>query len=216
MDVEHRVGVSGAGYTSVRTKDSTAALLPPFTRQRGLVTTRVYTIGHSNRSVEEFIALLTALVVEIVMDVRSVPHSAHNPQFDIAALQRSLRANGIRYVHLVELGGFRHVSPDSPNGGWQNARFRGYADYMQTVEFAAAVDHLVDEARAASTAIMCAEAVPWRCHRSLIADALLVRGTDVVDIIGPGPVKPHRLTPFAKVEGEMISYPAEADERGQG
>jgi uncharacterized protein (DUF488 family) len=180
------------------------------------VTTRVYTIGHSNRSVEDFIALLAALVVETVVDVRSVPHSAHNPQFDIVALQRSLRENDICYVHLVELGGFRHVSPDSPNGGWRNARFRGYADYMQTAEFTAAMDHLVDEAGAASIAIMCAEAVPWRCHRSLIADALLVRGIDVVDIIGPGPVKPHRLTPFAKVEGGTITYPAEADERSQG
>jgi uncharacterized protein (DUF488 family) len=172
------------------------------------MTTCVYTIGHSNRSIEDFMALLTAFAVEVVADVRSVPHSAHNPQFDIASLQRSLRANEIRYMHLVELGGFRQVSPDSPNGGWRNARFRGYADYMQTAEFAAAMDRLVDETRAASTAIMCAEAVPWRCHRSLIADALLVRGIDVVDIIGTGPVKPHRLTPFANVEGEKTTYPA--------
>jgi uncharacterized protein (DUF488 family) len=180
------------------------------------MTRRVYTIGHSNRSVEDFIALLAALVVETVVDVRSVPHSAHNPQFDIVALRRSLRENDIRYVHLVELGGFRHVSPVSPNGGWRNARFRGYADYMQTAEFTAAMDHLVDEAGAAYTAIMCAEAVPWRCHRSLIADALLVRGIEVVDIIGPGPVKPHTLTPFAKVEGMTITYPDGPDERSQG
>ena len=176
------------------------------------MTTRVYTIGHSNRSVEDFIALLTALAVEVVADVRSVPHSAHNPQFDIVALQRSLRDNDIRYVHLAELGGFRHVSPGSANAGWRNARFRGYADYMLTAEFTAAMDRLVHEAGAASTAIMCAEAVPWRCHRSLIADALLVRGIDVVDIIGPGPVKPHRLTPFARVEGGTLTYPAEEDE----
>jgi len=164
----------------------------------------------------DFLALLTAHAVELVADVRSVPHSAHNPQFDIVALQRSLRANDMRYVHLAELGGFRRVSPDSPNGGWRNARFRGYADYMQTDEFAAAVDRLIGQARAASTAIMCAEAVPWRCHRSLIADALLIRGIDVVDIIGPGPVKPHRLTPFANVDGRTITYPAETDERGRG
>jgi uncharacterized protein (DUF488 family) len=194
------------GYIAPRAEDS-GQRIPA----REPVTTRIYTIGHSNRSTEDFLALLTAHAVELVADVRSVPHSAHNPQFDIVALRRSVREEGMRYVHLAELGGFRHVVPDSPNGGWRNVRFRGYADYMQTGEFAVAVNALVEEARAASTAIMCAEAVPWRCHRSLIADALVVRGIDVIDIIGPGSDRPHRLTPFARVDGRTITYPAETE-----
>jgi uncharacterized protein (DUF488 family) len=173
----------------------------------------VYTVGHSTRSAIEFVALLCEYGIALVADVRSVPHSAHNPQFDIVALQQSLPDSGIRYLHFTGLGGFRHTSPDSPNTGWRNESFRAYADYMQTEAFAESLRALIVEALAAPTAIMCAEAVPWRCHRSLIADALVVRGIDVVDIIGRSSARRHALTPFAKVEGDVITYPAPGSSR---
>lgn len=176
------------------------------------MTTCLYTIGHSTRSLEDFVGLLAPFGVEVLADVRSVPRSAHNPQFDLAALQRSLPERGIRYLHLSELGGFRQSKPASVNCGWRNERFRGYADYMQTSEFRDALNRLIVLARASRTAIMCAEAVPWRCHRSLIGDALLVRGVDVVDIIAAGSVKQHRLTPFATVKGTDVRYPAPGEE----
>ena len=172
------------------------------------MTTCVYTIGHSTRSLEDFVGLLSLFGVRLIADVRSIPHSAHSPQFDIAALQRSLPERGISYVHLAELGGFRQPKPASLNCGWRNERFRGYVDYMQTQEFADGVDRLSVLARRSRTAIMCAEAVPWRCHRSLIADALLIRGIDVIDIIGAHSAGPHRLTPFASVRGTSVTYPA--------
>ncbi len=158
--------------------------------------------------------LLREFAVQRVVDVRSIPHSAHNPQFDTHALRRSLPEAGINYVHMTGLGGFRRPDPASVNIGWRNESFRAFADYMQTEEFAAALDQLIVLARAESVAIMCAEAVPWRCHRSLIADALLVRGLEVVHIHGHGTAKPHRLTPFARVEGATITYPAPADGAG--
>ena len=153
-------------------------------------------------------ALLRHNDVARVLDVRTVPGSRHNPQYGQQALAASLRAASIGYTHLPELGGLRRTRADSVNTGWRNASFRGYADYMQTGEFAAAIDALVRQAGAEHCALMCAEAVPWRCHRSLIADALLVRGARVEHIIGPKQRKPHALTSFARVDGTAISYPA--------
>ncbi len=167
----------------------------------------IFTIGHSTRSVEELISILKSHSVAKLVDVRTVPGSSRNPQFNRVPLEESLREAGIAYLHMKSLGGLRRPLMDSPNGGWRNASFRGFADYMQTDEFARAVADLLREAFAAPTAIMCAEAVPWRCHRSLIADALLVRGVAVEHILGPGPTKAHALTPFAVVEGTRVTYP---------
>ena len=167
----------------------------------------VCTIGHSNRALDDFIDLLKRNQIEHVLDVRTVPRSRHNPQFGQEALPDCLKAVGIAYSHLPGLGGLRHARADSPNAGWRNASFRGYADYMQTPEFAENVEKVVELARAERCVLMCAEAVPWRCHRSMIGDALLVRGVEVEDIIGPGARKPHRMTPFAEVDGTRIIYP---------
>ncbi len=145
--------------------------------------------------------------IERVADVRTVPRSRHNPQFDISVLADWLSVAGIAYEHMPGLGGFRHTTPDSPNLGWHKGAFRGYADYMQTPEFVVALDHLVVQAGLRVVVVMCAEAVPWRCHRSLIGDALVVRGITVNDIIGPGSSRPHRLTAFAVVDGERLTYP---------
>jgi uncharacterized protein (DUF488 family) len=140
--------------------------------------------------------------------VRTVPASRRVPHFARAALERALPARGISYLHLPELGGLRKSKPDSINSGWRNVSFRGYADYMQTDEFWAAIARLEQLGRERRVAIMCAEAVPWRCHRSLIADALVVRGDEVRHITGMGAAAPHRLTPFAAVANGHISYPA--------
>ena len=168
----------------------------------------VLTIGHSNRPIEAFIDLLASNEVERVVDVRTVPRSRHNPQFNTDALPESLRVAGIGYLHLAGLGGLRKTHAGSPNGGWHNLSFRGYADHMQSAEFAASLEQLTGIAPQERCVLMCAEAVPWRCHRSLIGDALLVRGFDVEDILGPGSRRPHVLTPFARVEGTSVSYPA--------
>ncbi len=170
----------------------------------------IFTIGHSTRSLEEFIRLLQAHGVTHVIDVRTVPRSRHNPQFNRPNLSASLQAAGIGYTHLAELGGLRHTHRNSINTGWRNDSFRGYADYMQTPEFHAALDHLILLARQDQITLMCAEALPWRCHRSLIADALLVRGIRTEDILGLGQRKPHALTAFAKVHGNQVYYPAES------
>ena len=167
----------------------------------------VYTVGHSTRPIDAFIALLAAHGVAALADVRTVPKSRHNPQFAREALAASLANANIAYRPFPGLGGFRRPGPDSPNAGWRNTSFRGYADYMQTAEFRGHLDALVDVARAQTTAVMCAEAVPWRCHRSLIADALTVRGIAVAEIVGEAKAQPHRLTPFAHVEGTTITYP---------
>jgi uncharacterized protein (DUF488 family) len=168
----------------------------------------VLTVGHSTRAVDEFVSLLRDNGVEILADVRTVPRSRHNPQFNRETLPEALAAAGIRYAHLPGLGGLRHARRDSINTGWRNASFRGFADYMQTAEFDAALAELIGIAREARVALMCAEAVPWRCHRSLIADALTARGITVEHIIGEGHGQPHRLTPFARVEGTRVTYPA--------
>lgn len=170
----------------------------------------VVTIGHSNRTIEEFIALLWTNEVAEVIDVRTIPRSRHNPQFNLDTLPASLSAAGIEYSHCAGLGGLRHTRADSPNMGWHNTSFRGYADYMQSAEFSDNVDQLVELAASRRCALMCAEAVPWRCHRSLIADALLVRGVRVEDIIGPHGRKAHAMTAFAHVEGLEVTYPAVA------
>jgi uncharacterized protein (DUF488 family) len=169
----------------------------------------IFTIGHSTHPIEEFIALLKSYGVELLVDVRTVPKSRHVPQFNSDALATSLSDQGIGYVHLKALGGLRHAKKDSINTGWRNASFRGYADYMSTDEFAKGIDRLIELAKAKRTVIMCAEAVPWRCHRSLVGDALLARGIAVEDIMSTTSIRPHKLTEFAKVVGENITYPAD-------
>jgi uncharacterized protein (DUF488 family) len=169
--------------------------------------TTIYTIGHSTHPIEEFIAILRAYSIERLVDVRTVPRSRHNPQFEQSSLAASLPAAGIEYRHMKALGGLRKARADSINGGWRNASFRGFADYMQTPEFAAAVDALIALAAEKRTVVMCAEAVPWRCHRSLIGDALLVRGVEVVDILSAKQSRPQALTSFAETEGTRIAYP---------
>lgn len=171
-------------------------------------TATVYTVGHSKRMLEEFIAILKAYGIEMVVDVRTVPRSRANPQFNKETLPGALEEQGIGYRHMAGLGGLRKPRPDSLNTAWRNATFRGYADYMQTEEFAANLAELADLARSRRVAVMCAEAVPWRCHRSLIGDALLVRGFAVEDIVGQANSRPHRLTPWAKVAEQRVTYPA--------
>lgn len=167
----------------------------------------ICTIGHSNRPLESFLDLLRQNAITRVLDVRTVPRSRHNPQFGQDLLPASLLAAGISYTHIPGLGGLRRARPDSPNMGWRNASFRGYADYMQTDQFQDEVAQLESRASQDNCVLMCAEAVPWRCHRSLIADALLVRGVRVEHIIGLQARKKHSLTPFAKVDGTCITYP---------
>lgn len=169
----------------------------------------VYTIGHSTRTLEEFIDLLQEHHIKQLLDVRTIPRSRHNPQFNIDTLPEALRKAGIRYAHLPNLGGLRHARRDSPNTGWRNTSFRGFADYMQQPEFEEGLNELIKRGRTHPSAIMCAEAVPWRCHRSLIADALLARGVQVEDIISGKRAQPHTLTPFAHVDGQRITYPGE-------
>jgi uncharacterized protein (DUF488 family) len=166
-----------------------------------------FTIGHSTRSVQEFIALLWAHHVELVIDVRTVPRSRRNPQFNRETLPQSLQEADVGYEHAAELGGFRRPSPDSANDGWRNASFRGYADYMQTAPFAVAIEKLAERVHRQRLAVMCAEAVPWRCHRSLIADALIARGISVEEIISTTRTQPHAMTSFARVEGTTVTYP---------
>lgn len=169
----------------------------------------IFTIGHSTHPIEHFIELLQANGVTQLIDIRTIPKSRRNPQFSSDALAASLRSAHIRYIHLKELGGLRHARRDSVNLGWRNASFRGYADYMQTPEFEAALDRAIALAKERPTALMCAEAVPWRCHRSLVADALTVRGIRVLEIVGSSPPREHTLTPFARVRGTHITYPAD-------
>jgi uncharacterized protein (DUF488 family) len=169
----------------------------------------VFTIGHSTHPLEEFVAMLKANDVARLVDVRTVPKSRHVPQYNGEALAQELPARGIDYAHLKSLGGLRHAAKDSVNTGWRNASFRGYADYMGTEEFRKGIERLLELAREKRTAIMCAEAVPWRCHRSLIGDALLVRGVRIEDIMSATNVREHALTQFAKVRGLEITYPAE-------
>jgi len=169
----------------------------------------IFTIGHSTRPIDEFLELLLKNGVKQLIDIRTIPKSRRNPQFNTDALAASLCAAGIEYVHMKDLGGLRHAKKDSINLGWRNASFRGYADYMQTPEFSAALERAIQLAKAQPTALMCAEAVPWRCHRSLVADALLARGVPALEIISAADPKEHTLTPFARVRGTHITYPAD-------
>ena len=172
---------------------------------------RLWTIGHSTRSLEAFVELLRAHGIERLVDVRRFPRSRRHPHFNTDALADTLPGAGVSYRHLPGLGGFRRARPDSRNAGWRNASFRGYADYMETDEFAGHLATLLEEARAGPTAYMCAEAVPWRCHRSLISDALVARGVEVRHILGPAPAELHTLTAGARVEGRRVVYPGEPD-----
>ena len=167
----------------------------------------LFTIGHSTRPLDEFVGLLQANNVALVADVRTAPGSRRLPHFAKAALAAELPLIGIEYVHLPELGGLRKAKSDSINTGWRNVSFRGYADYMQTDAFEAGLEKLLALAARHTLAIMCAEAVPWRCHRSLIADALTSRGVEVLEIIGRGQSRLHSMTPFARVRAGQIYYP---------
>ena len=168
----------------------------------------VFTIGHSTRPIAEFIRLLRAHGVQRVIDVRRVPRSRHNPPFDRANLSPALHRARIHYRHVPGLGGLRKAGQESGNTGWRNASFRGYADYMETPPFSASLDRVIALSKRERVALMCAEGVPWRCHRSLIADALLVRRVDVLEITSGVRARPHLLTPWARVTGTHITYPA--------
>lgn len=167
---------------------------------------RIHTIGHSTRSIEEFLALLGAHDIRRLADIRTIPRSSRHPQFERDALARALADHGITYRHLPGLGGLRRPRRDSPNTGWRNDSFRGYADYMQTPAFAVALDELIAFADAQPTAMMCAEAVWWRCHRGLVADALVVRGVEVLHITSRAAASLHRLNPMAQLDGGQITY----------
>jgi len=171
----------------------------------------VFTIGHSTHPLDAFIGLLKKNEVRHVLDVRTVPHSRRNPQFDKSVLPESLRVPGINYTHLPGLGGLRHPTRDSINKAWRNTSFRGFADYMQTPEFEEGLLRILELADSEQCVLMCAEAVPWRCHRSLIGDALVARGARVEHIISSNERKLHVMTPWAQTDGLKIFYPSQAD-----
>lgn len=166
----------------------------------------LFAVGHSTRPIEDFIAMLKAHGVTLVADVRTVPQSRFNPQFGREALSKSLARAGLEYVHMKELGGLRRPRPDSKNTVWRNSGFRGYADYMETPEFERGLDALVDRARADTVAFLCSEGNPFRCHRTLLADALAARGLRVEHIASARSSKPHRLTPFARIARGKVVY----------
>jgi uncharacterized protein (DUF488 family) len=175
---------------------------------------RLYSVGHSTRTLDELVEALRSFEVDLLVDIRTIPRSRHTPQFNREALSRKLPRRGIGYRHFGALGGLRKPRPDSRNTAWRNASFRGFADYMESPEFAVALGDLRALARdAGPAAFMCAEAVPWRCHRSLIADALTAQGDTVLHIMGPGKAQPHALTAWARVEGGRVTYPGEPPER---
>ncbi|HET8549576.1 MAG TPA: DUF488 domain-containing protein [Bryobacteraceae bacterium] len=167
----------------------------------------VLTVGHSTRPIAEFLELLCAHGVQLLADIRTVPRSRRNPQFNSDALPAALAPVEIEYLHLPGLGGLRQPRTDSPNAGWKNDSFRGYADHMQTPEFADSLCQLMQVAAGQRVAIMCAESLPWRCHRSLVADALAARGVEVEHIMTATKRQPHKVTPFARTEGERVTYP---------
>jgi uncharacterized protein (DUF488 family) len=171
------------------------------------MTTLILTIGHSTRTLEDLIGLLQAHGVQVVVDIRTIPRSRRNPQFNQDTLPASLTESGIGYVHLKQLGGLRHPKTDSINKGWRNNSFRGFADYMQTPDFESGINELIRLAESTRVTIMCAEALPWRCHRSLIADALLVRGIEMDHIMTLKTRTKHSMTKFASIDGKQITYP---------
>jgi uncharacterized protein (DUF488 family) len=167
----------------------------------------VLTIGHSTRPIGEFLSILSENGVDLLADVRTVPKSAYNPQYWGTTLRKSLKVAGIDYRHFPDLGGLRKPKPGSVHTGWRNRSFHGYADHMESPEFLASLDEVIRLSRAGTRiALMCAEAVPWRCHRNLIADALVVRGLEVGHIMGPGKVSKHTVTKWATVIGKRIIY----------
>jgi uncharacterized protein (DUF488 family) len=174
----------------------------------------LYSIGHSTRTIEEFAALLAARGVRRLADIRTVPKSRHVPQFNSEPMKASMARSGIDYEHLPELGGLRKPRPDSKNLGWKNKSFRGYADYMETAEFEEGLQRLLAEASDGPLVYMCAEAVPWRCHRNLVSDVLVARGHVVLHIIGAGEPHAHKLTPFAVVRDQKVTYPGDESEQG--
>jgi len=169
--------------------------------------TTIYTVGHSTHAIAEFIKILQSFEIGLVVDVRTIPMSRHNPQFNQTELEAELQRHEIGYLHLKELGGLRHTTKSSINTGWRNSSFRGFADYMQTEEFQTGIERLMELAAKKRTVIMCAEAVPWRCHRSLIGDAMVIRDIHVEDIMSEKISKSHKITPWAKVNGVTITYP---------
>jgi len=173
-------------------------------KESGLV---VFTIGHSTRTIEEFVELLETYTINLVVDVRTVPRSRHNPQFNKESLPNTLTSLGIKYIHMPEIGGLRRPKHDSINLAWKNSGFRGYADYMQTKEFADSLLKIIALARENRLVLMCAEALPWRCHRSLISDALVVRHVKVEHIISATSCLNHQLNEMALAEGTKITYP---------
>ena len=173
----------------------------------------IFTVGHSTHPIEEFVRILEAHGVRGLVDVRTIPRSRRNPQFNSEALAASLKTAGIAYLHMPGLGGLRRPRADSRNTGWRNASFRGYADHMQTPAFQQDLQTLIERASKTPTAIMCAEAVPWRCHRSLIADALLAHGVEVQEILTAAKSQPHTLTAFAKVDGTKVTYPGDGESK---
>jgi uncharacterized protein (DUF488 family) len=177
---------------------------------------RIYTIGHSTRSDEEFYALLKHYCIATLVDVRTIPHSRHNPQFNKESLAAFLTSRRISYIHMKELGGLRRAKKDSANKGLRNTSFRGYGDYMETEEFHHAITELSARAHEAMVCVMCAETLPWKCHRWLLSDALTVQGFKVIHIVSLEKTETHAITPFARVQGKRITYPKqEGDDRGQ-
>jgi uncharacterized protein (DUF488 family) len=175
----------------------------------------VLTVGHSTRPLEDFIGLLQHYSVQMVIDLRTVPRSRHNPQFNRETLPGRLESAGIKYIHMSGLGGLRHPRPDSTNTGWRNASFRGFADYMGTDDFEKNLEDVIRLSRRERIALMCAETLPWRCHRSLVADALVIRGMRVEHILSLNHHQPHSLTPFAKVQGTRVIYPPQEIEESE-
>lgn len=169
----------------------------------------IHTIGHSTRSSDDLIALLREHGIGLLADIRRFPGSKRYPHFASEAMARWLPENGIAYIHMPELGGRRKPLPDSPNTAWRNEQFRAYADYMASDEFRAAIDKLLAVADTQLLTIMCAEAVPWRCHRNLVADELTRRGIDVIHIIGSNATRTHVMNEHARIEGDHLVYPAE-------
>ncbi len=174
------------------------------TRKRAL---RAYTIGHSTHSLDRFLSMLRPYQINLVVDIRTVPRSRHNPQYNKEVLPLALRQRGVRYLHMPGLGGLRRAQADSANRGWRNTSFRGFADYMQTPEFESAMEELMEAVVKERLVLMCAESLPWRCHRSLVADALLVRGVQVVHLFERGDSLDHTLTHWAQIEGTRVFYP---------
>ncbi|MFZ0927801.1 MAG: DUF488 domain-containing protein [Syntrophobacteraceae bacterium] len=170
---------------------------------------KLYTIGHSTRTMDELVAMLRSFDISVLADIRTIPRSRHNPQFNGEPIRSALRSRGLHYVHFPELGGLRRARKDSLNTGWRNPSFRGFADYMLTEDFETGLAEVHALAAKSNVALMCAEAVPWRCHRSLVADALTARGAHVEHITGLSRSIPHKLTAFAQVQGTRVTYPEE-------